>query len=215
MAEILDNDGINTTFIFTDYFIENNLPVNSIVKIAISDEDIDYSLDKEIIKESKTIEPISGDKLNNKVFINNDTVVDIEYVLRSNGYIENNNGIVVITDGTYIEFDFLKENEFFMEFTNKRFFKNLKIDEKIIDSFKKSYIYIKQKVRIYFSNTVTNTVINVFSVKRELHKQFDVRYIFTGGPITPEQGGETDEKIISDDHQDEIEQINKIENLID
>lgn len=214
MAEILNNDEISTNFIFTDYFIKNNLSVDNIVKVAISDEDIDYGLDKEDIKNSKSIEPSSGDRLNNKLFIDNVSIVDIEYVLRSNGQIEDNNGIIVITDGTYLEFEFLKENEFFIEFLNKNFFKSLKIDDKIVDKFKKDYIYIKQRVRIYFSNIVQNSIITVYSIKRELHKEFNVRYTFTGGVIVPEIGGNTDEIIESTQRQQEINEITKIENLI-
>lgn len=214
MAEILNNDEISTNFIFTDYFIKNNLSVDDIVKVAISDEDIDYDLDKEDIKNSKSIEPSSGDRLNNKLFIDTASVVDIEYVLRSNGQIEDNNGIIVITDGTYLEFEFLKENEFFIEFLNKNFFKSLKIDDKIVDKFKKDYIYIKQRVRIYFSNVVQNSIISVYSVKRELHKEFDVRYTFTGGVIVPETDGNTNEIIESTQRQQEIDEITKIENLI-
>lgn len=213
MAEILNNDKINTNLIFTDYFIENNLSVNDIVKFSISDEDVDYGMDKEIIKESKTIEPSSGDRLFNRLFLNNDSVVDINYVLRSNGQIEDNNGVIIVTDGTYLEFQF-NENEFFIEFLNKGFFKNIKTDNQIIDKFEKSYIYIKNKIRIYFSNTIQNSVINVYSVERELHKEFDVRYTFSGGEILPESHGGTEEQIISDDRPQEIEQITKIYGLI-
>lgn len=214
MSNILDNNKINTNLIFTDFFIKNNLSVNDIVKFSISDEDIDYSLDNESIKNLQTLEPSSGDRLTNKLFLNNDSVVDIEYVVRSNGHIDDNNGIIVVTDGTYIEFEFLREKQFFVEFLNKNFFKSLKTDSQIVDKLKKDYIYIKQKVRIYFSNVVQNSIINVYSVERQLHKEFDVRYTYSGGVILPEEEGVTSEAIISDDRQQEIEQINKIENLI-
>lgn len=214
MSNILDNNKINTNLIFTDFFIKNNLSVNDIVKFSISDEDIDYSLDNESIKNLQTLEPSSGDRLSNKLFLNNDSVVDIEYVVRSNGHIDDNNGIIVVTDGTYIEFEFLREKQFFVEFLNKNFFKSLKTDSQIVDKLKKDYIYIKQKVRIYFSNVVQNSIINVYSVERQLHKEFDVRYTYSGGVILPEEEGVTSEAIISDDRQQEIEQINKIENLI-
>lgn len=214
MSKVLNNDKINTNLIFTDYFIENNLSINDIVKVSISDEDVDYGMDKEIIKESKTLEPSSGDRLTNRLFLNNDSVVDINYVLRSNGQIEDNNGVIVVTDGTYLEFEFLKEKQFFMEFLNKNFFKSIKTDAQIVDKLQKDYIYIKEKVRIYFSNVTQNSIILVYSVERELHKEFDVRYTFSGGEILPEEEGGTEEQIISDDRPQEIEQINKIENLI-
>lgn len=214
MAEMINNDEISTNFIFTDYFIENNMSVNDVVKFAISDEDIDYEMDKEIIKTSKSLEPSSGDRLNNKLFINNDAVVDIEYVLRSNGQITDDNGIITVIDGTYLEFEFLKENQFFIEFLNKNFFKNLKIDNENVDKFKKDYIYIKQKVRIYFSNVVQNSIVTVYSIKRQLHKEFDVRYTYSGGEILPEQEGGTSEETTPNTEQEVNEEINKIEHLI-
>jgi len=48
----LDNTEINTSICLTKYAIQNNKTVKDIVKFAITDDDIDYNLKNDTIKQS-------------------------------------------------------------------------------------------------------------------------------------------------------------------
>jgi len=210
MAEFLDNNRIKTTFVFSDYFFEYDKSISDIVKFSISDDNIDYSLNKEHIKETVELSPIQSDKLDSKIFSDNTNLNAILYIVRSNGVISEVGDDISVVDGSYIEFEFTQETEFFIEFINKGIFKNLKIDGISVDNLEKSYIYIKKKVRIYFSNVVMNSVINIFSVKRELTKNLHLSYRFTGNTISPETESNADNVIVYDDDKKEIQEITTI-----
>lgn len=210
MADFLDNSRVKTTFVFSDYFFEYDKSISDIIKFSISDDNIDYSLNKEHIKETVELSPIQSDKLDSKIFSDNTNLNAISYVVRSNGVISENDGDISVIDGSYIEFEFRQETEFFIEFINKGIFKNLKIDDIYVDNLEKSYIYIKRKVRIYFSNVIMNSVVNIFSVKRELTKNLHLSYRFTGNTISPETESNTDEVIVHEDDKKELQEITTI-----
>lgn len=214
MADFLNSGRIKTAFQFSDYFFENGCSVSDIVKFSISDDDIDYLLDKEQIKESMKFTPIQSDKLNSKVFSDNINLNEISYIMRSNGFISTENEYITVVDATYIEFEFRQDTEFFIEFINKGIFKNLKIDGVFVDNLEKSYIYIKKKIRIYFSNTVMNSVVNIFSVKRELSESLHISYKFTGNEIAPEVESNTDEVVLHDDDKKELQEITTITGVV-
>lgn len=214
MADFLDNNRIKTSFVFSDYFFENNKSVSDIVKFSISDDNIDYSVNKEQIKGTVEFSPIQSDKLFYKIFSDNTNLNEISYVVRSNGVISTVDDNITVIDGSYIEFEFKRETEFFIEFFNVGIFKNLKIDDIFVDNLEKSYIYIKKKVRIYFSNTVMNSVVNIFSVKRELSKSLHISYSFTGKSIAPETESNTDEVIKHEDDNKELQEITTITGIV-
>lgn len=171
---ILNNDKIFTTFAFSKYFIENKKSVSDICKFSISDDGIDYTASPNSIKTMMVESPITNDNLGNMLFLDNSNIFDMVYEIRSDGLIVIDDTFIKVTNGLYVEFEFYGDRGYFVEILNKNFVKSFKIDDIDVYNYEKSYIYIKNKIRIYFDNIVINSNINFYSEKRNLTKSFSI-----------------------------------------
>lgn len=74
----LDNTTIITDIKMSKYFYDKNKSVYDITKIAISDDDIDYSLSNTDIKNIRILEPNNNDSIKYTLV---DTIPDVEIII--------------------------------------------------------------------------------------------------------------------------------------
>jgi len=168
-----------TDIVLTNYAKQNNISINDIVKFSISDDCIDYNLDKEVIKNLKISKPNGYVKeFNSLLYHNNDIFDNLDFTILSNGSepVINNNEIMI---GNVSEFDIICTNdeELFVEFTSLIGVKYVIIDEKdrvFYKDFKKNYIYIKNRIKICLERGVMNLRIVFYSVKTEKFREFNI-----------------------------------------
>lgn len=168
----IDNK-IKIFFSFTDYFINNKKSINDIVKFSISDEQIDYGLSNESIKNMRFGADSSYG--NSTIYYDNTTLESIAYSISTDGEYNLDDKTLFIDGGKYIDIIFDNSDGFFVEFLNKDSIKKIiadGINETILE---KSYIYIKKSVRIYFSDVIMNNKIWFFSEKRNMQDYLNIQ----------------------------------------
>jgi len=156
----------------TEYAIRSMKTIYDIEKFVVSDDEIDYNLTTEQIKELNILAPSSNDFIEDRLYTDLKIINKLDISTESDGKIINgDNNLLTILGGTYLKFtvnndeELLVDTEISMEFiqnpieTNKNYGKN--------------YIYIKDSLVINLNGLLADSFsVKIYSIKYNLNEKY-------------------------------------------
>lgn len=176
----LNNTEFNTSIILTDYAKQNNKTVKDIVKIAISDDDIDYNLNNNTIKQLIFISDINNFPPKYLFYsINNVISMNFDIITNGGDFVLNNDNLNISNTKT-VKFICNNINGIYLVLYDINFISTILIDNLTMlnsNNIKNNYFYINNTVEITFSNTIKSGKISFFAVNNNLKTDFNILFV--------------------------------------
>jgi hypothetical protein len=175
----LNNIEFNTSIILTDYAKQNNKTVKDIVKIAISDDDIDYNLNNNTITQLVFMSDINNFPPKYLFYsMNNVTSMNFNIIANGGNFALNNDNLN-ISNTKIVKFICNNVNGIYLAIYDINFISSILIDNLntlTSNNMKNNHFYIDNTVEITFSNNTKSGKISFFAVNSNLKTDFNILF---------------------------------------